>query len=198
MTLALAVDRDGLLAAVVGTKGLNWAGPAEIGNSNLVPGSAGAVFQEAPGQFIVLLVDNSGILTATSFAVSVGSTKWRGTDVIGTPSFVPGSAIAVFLSARPVVTALLIDRLGLLTTASRDLSASTSAWQGPASLGSGNLVPGSPVTIVRPRRTVFAALMVDQDGVLNVATLDAADGTSWQGPVRLGNASLVPGSQVMA
>jgi hypothetical protein len=43
---------------------------------------------------------------------------------------------------------------------------------------------------------VHVIFIVDENGVLNVATLDPSKG--WQGPDTIGNAGFVPGSPVSA
>jgi hypothetical protein len=93
--------------------------------------------------------------------------------------------------------ALMVDRDGMLNAASLDLSAG-GGWQGPDAIGNASLVPGSPVTVFQHSTTVFTALMVDRDGMLNAASLDLSAGGGWQGPDAVGNASLVPGSPVAA
>jgi hypothetical protein len=91
--------------------------------------------------------------------------------------------------------ALMVDRDGMLNAASLDLSAG-GGWQGPDAVGNASLVPGSPITVFQHSKTVFTALMVDRDGMLNAASLDLSAGGGWQGPDAVGNASLVPGSRV--
>src|ERR1039457_5338971 len=91
--------------------------------------------------------------------------------------------------------ALMVDRGGMLNVASLDLSAG-GGWQGPDAVGNASLVPGSPITVFQRSKTVFTALIVDRGGMLNVASLDLSAGGGWQGPDAVGNASLIPGSQV--
>lgn len=43
---------------------------------------------------------------------------------------------------------------------------------------------------------MFSVLAVDQDGLLNVASLDSASPGGWQGPTPIGGVTLVPGSYV--
>jgi hypothetical protein len=66
------------------------------------------------------------------------------------------------------------------------------AWSSPCN---GNLVPGSHLAVVPQGTSAISVLVVDSDGLLNVATLTIAS-DSWQGPVPVGNAGLVPGSYV--
>jgi hypothetical protein len=67
-------------------------------------------------------------------------------------------------------------------------------WNGLDTIGGACLVPGSVIRVFKQSPTVFTAVMVDQDGVLNNATLDLA--TGWQGPDTVGNTALVPGTWV--
>jgi hypothetical protein len=145
-------------------------------------------------QRVALTVDGNGILNAASLATT-GTAAWQGPVGIGGANLVPGSRIAVFAQSKTVFTALMIDRDGILNSASLDTSAG-GGWQGPAGIGGGSLVPGSPVAVLAESQTVFTALMVDRDGILNSASLDTSAGGGWQGPVALGAATLMPGSPV--
>jgi hypothetical protein len=141
-----------------------------------------------------VMVDRNGMLNAASLDLSAG-TGWQGPECIGNGSLVPGSPVTVLRESATLFSALMVDRNGMLNAASLDLSAGT-GWQGPECIGNGSLVPGSPVTVLRQSATLFSALMVDRNGMLNAASLDLSAGTGWQGPECIGNGSLVPGSPV--
>jgi hypothetical protein len=137
-----------------------------------------------------LTVDSNGMLNVASVATGGG---WRGPDPVGNAGLVPGSPITVFRQSRSVFTALMVDRDGVLNTASLDLTG-RGTWRGPNPVGSSSLVPGSPVTVFQQAEMAFTALVVDRDGILNALYLDV--GGSWQGPETIGTASLLPGSPV--
>src|SRR5271166_60006 len=141
------------------------------------------------------MVDRDGMLTAATLDVSGGG-GWQGPDSIGNASLVPGSPVTVFQQSTTVFTALMVDRNGMLTAATLDASGG-GGRRGADSTGNASLVPGSPVTVFQQSTTVFTALMVDRNGMLTAATLDASSGGGWQGPDSIGNASLVPGSLVV-
>ena len=90
--------------------------------------------------------------------------------------------------------ALSVDRNGVLNAAV--FGGSSGGWQGPDTVGSACLVPGSPVTVFQQTSLIYVALAVDSEGTLNVFSLNVGDGTGWQGPDSVGNTSLVPGSPV--
>jgi hypothetical protein len=143
---------------------------------------------------VAVMVDSHGVLNVTTLTTS-GAANWQGPRGIGNANLVPGSPIAVCRQSRTVFTALMIDRDGILNIASLDTS-SGADWQGPDGIGGANLVPGSPIAVCRQSRTVFTALMIDRDGILNIASLDVASGDSWQGPLAVGSATLVAGSPI--
>ena len=91
--------------------------------------------------------------------------------------------------------ALTVDRNGVLNTALLDVG-NGNGWQGPDTVGNASLVPGSPIAIFQQSNSIFTALMVDRNGVLNTASLDVSTGNGWQGPDTVGNASLMPGTVV--
>jgi hypothetical protein len=151
---------------------------------------------------VALMIDSRGSLNAASPGPGPGTGSgsaagWQGPVAIGTATLVPGAPVAVFQQSATVFTALMIDQDGILNSASLDTS-TTPGWQGPVAIGTAILVPGAPVTVIPQAGAVFAALMVDRDGTLNVATLDTSAGTGWQGPVGVGNAGLFPGSRIAA
>ena len=190
------VDRNGILNAAtldVATKD-GWQGPDTIGNLTLVPGSPVTVFQQSPTVFAALMVDRNGILNAATLDVATKD-GWQGPDTIGNLTLVPGSPVTVFQQSPTVFAALMVDRNGILNAATLDV-ATKDGWQGPDTIGNLTLVPGSPVTVFQQSPTVFAALMVDRNGILNAATLDVATKDGWQGPDTIGNLTLVPGSPV--
>jgi hypothetical protein len=143
---------------------------------------------------VALMVDSYGSLNAVSLETT-SAIGWQGPVAVGTATLVPGSPVAVFQQRATVFTALMVDQDGMLNSASLDTSSAT-GWQGPVAVGTATLVPGSPVTVIPQASAVFAALMVDRGGTLNVATLDTSAGTGWKGPVGVGNARLFPGSRI--
>jgi hypothetical protein len=145
---------------------------------------------------VALSVDRNGLLNACSLDPDAGFT-WTGPHVVGAACLVPGSPVTVFQQSASVIGALLIDRHGVLNAATLDLT-QTVGWQGLATVGNGNLVPGSAVSLLKVGATEFCALAVDRDGVLNVATLDATSTGGWQGMHTVGGAVLEPGSNVTA
>jgi hypothetical protein len=50
--------------------------------------------------------------------------------------------------------------------------------------------------IIEQSDSLFTAVVVDRNGVLNAFTLDTTAGAQWQGPELIGTASLVPGSDL--
>jgi hypothetical protein len=142
---------------------------------------------------VALSVDRTGLLNAWTLDSGAGAV-WQGPSTVGDSFLVPGSPVAIFQQSTSVLTALIVDCNGVLNVAYLDLTGGT-GWQGLNTVGGANLVPGSPVTVLKQSATMFMALMVDRNGVLNVATLDAMSNV-WQGPDSLGCAILVPGSHV--
>jgi hypothetical protein len=193
MQVAVAVNGNGVLNAIAfGGQTLDWPELSEIGNSGLLPGSKGAVIEQPTGVFTALVVDGNGALTATSFRTAP-EIVWRDTTTVGTPCFVPGSPIAIAQPAVSIFTALIIDNAGVLTVASLDVSTGHSQWSGPERIGNADFVPGSAVSVIQTTPTSFAALMVDRCGILNIATLAAAAGARWLGPIAIGGMGLTPG-----
>jgi hypothetical protein len=99
-------------------------------------------------------------------------TGWLGPLQVGNSGLAPGSPTAVVEHRQGLLTVLAIDSNGLLAATTLTVSAAGVTVQDTEYLGNGNLVPGSPLTVVR-HGNGFAALMVDRDGILNVATLPA-------------------------
>jgi FHA domain len=143
---------------------------------------------------MALMVDRGGVLNAATLDTSTTG-GWQGPDAIGTASLVPGSPVTVFQHSTTVFTALMVDRDGVLNAATLDTS-TTGGWQGPDAIGTASLVPGSLIAVVEQSETVFTALMVDRDGILNAATLNTGTGGGWRGPEAIGTAVLIPGSEV--
>jgi len=198
LKVALFVDRNGMLNATSRDpiRGTAWQGPYTIGNARLVPGSRVAICQPNDTTFIALMVDAIGVLNVASLDVST-SDGWQGPDTVGSASLIPGCPVAICQPTSSLVTALMINRDGVLNVASLDMK-SGKGWQGPDTVGGMGLVPGSVVTIFGASTSVFTAFMVDRNGVLNAAALDVSAGTGWQAPNTVGNSYLVPGSHVAA
>ena len=96
--------------------------------------------------------------------------------------------------------ALMVDSHGSLNAVSLETT-SAIGWQGPVAVGSAALVPGSPVAVFQQSATVFTALMVDQDGMLNSASLDTSSAAGWRRPGRRrlgGPGTRIPGRRVPA
>ena len=190
------VDRDGVLnvATLDATGGGTWQGPVPVGNATLVPGSPVSVFQQSKSVFAAAMVDRDGVLNVATLDATGGGT-WQGPVPVGNATLVPGSPVSVFQQSKSVFAAAMVDRDGVLNVATLDATGG-GTWQGPVPVGNATLVPGSPVSVFQQSKSVFAAAMVDRDGVLNVATLDTTGGGTWQGPVPVGNATLVPGAPI--
>ena len=190
------VDRNGILNAATLDLATNdgWQGPDTIGNLTLIPGSPVTILQQSPTVFTALMVDRNGILNAATLDLATND-GWQGPDTIGNLTLIPGSPVTILQQSPTVFTALMVDRNGILNAATLDL-ATNDGWQGPDTIGNLTLIPGSPVTILQQSPTVFTALMVDRNGILNAATLDLATNDGWQGPDTIGNLTLVPGSPV--
>jgi hypothetical protein len=50
--------------------------------------------------------------------------------------------------------------------------------------------------IIEQSDSLFTAVVIDRNGVLNAFTLDTTASAQWQGPELIGTASLVPGSDL--
>ena len=145
---------------------------------------------------VALSVDHNGQLNACSLDPTA-KVPWTGPDTVGVACLVPDSHITVFQQNSSVVGALVIDRHGVLNVATVDLTAAT-GWQGLTTVGGGNLVPGSSVTLLKLTSSRFCALAVDCDGVLNVANLDTSTSAGWLGMDTVGGAVLAGGAPVTA
>jgi len=141
---------------------------------------------------LALAVDRNGILNAFLLPGGVGSV-WQGPILAGFSDLVPGSRPAICPLSATAYSVLVIDREGVLNAFFVDTAAG-GGWEGPAMIGQANLVPGSTLAILHLRSSLYAALAVDQMGVLNVFSLNSAGGQGWQGPVVSGNPCLIPGS----
>src|SRR5579864_5112156 len=105
---------------------------------------------------VALIVDRNGMLNAASLDSSAGTT-WEGPDTVGNARLVPGSRVTVCQPSDTTFIALMVDTIGVLNVASLDVSTSD-GWQGPDTVGSASLVPGSPVAICQPTSSVVMAL----------------------------------------
>jgi hypothetical protein len=94
---------------------------------------------------IGLMVDVNGVLNAVSLDVASGK-GWEGPDTIGAANLIPGSPVSIFRQSSSVVTALMVDVNGVLNAVSLDV-ASGKGWEGPETIGTASLVPGSSVAI---------------------------------------------------
>jgi hypothetical protein len=194
---ALLVDENGTLTVSTSNGSGTWSTPVGVGNAGLSPGAGGALLSVATDVLIVLMVDTSGTsgtLTAIELDLSSGVTQ-QSTVPIGAPTFPPGAPIGLVQQSKTSYAAVLVDLDGMLNVANVDLSGPTPSWTGPDAIGNGNLVPGSHLTVVAQGTSAISVLVVDRDGLLNIATLQIASG-SWQGPIPVGNTGLVPGSYV--
>jgi|HubBroStandDraft_6_1064221.scaffolds.fasta_scaffold686010_1 hypothetical protein len=196
LRVALSVDRNGSLNyySMDPSVSSSWQGPITIGSPCLIPGSRVTAFQFGETQFFAFVVDSNGVFNAASLDTT-DENGWQGPDTVGNADFLPATPIAVFQQSDAVITALLVDRSGVLNAMSLTVGA-TQEWQGPLTIGGACLAPGTPVSVVSISETSFSALMVDQDGVLNTAFLDVSAGNGWDGPDTVGNAYLLPESLV--
>jgi hypothetical protein len=192
---ALLVDQNGILdvSAYQGKAAGAWRTPVGVSGAGLPPGAPAAVLAAGKDTVIVIMVDAAGTLTAIELDLSGGVTQ-KSLTPIGASAFPPGAPVALFESGGSGYAAALVDLAGMLNVASVDLSGTTPAWTGPVMIGNGNLVPGSHLAVAQGFSAV-SLLLVDNDGLFNVATFEIATGT-WQGPNPVGNAGLVPGSHV--
>jgi len=193
---ALMVDTEGVLQAtsLKGISAADWQEIQSIGNSNLVPASTVATLQYSITVAMALTVDRSGVLNVYRNDSTDGA-GWRLAETVGGATLQPGGNVVVFRQSASMVTALTIDRFGVLNRASLDSSVSSS-WQGMFTIGGSQLIPGSPIALCISDSAVFTAMVVDSAGMLNVATLDLGAGPDWQGLSTIGGAQLDPGSAV--
>jgi hypothetical protein len=196
--LAFAVDRNGLLNTFTldlsNQKG--WHGPDTLGAPTLIPGSPVAVLEASDTLFTTLAVDRNGLLSVFTLDLCNHIT-WHGPDTIGAPTLIPGSPVVVLKEKDALFTATTVDRNGSLNIFSLDLT-SQRVWEGPNTLGTATLVPGSSVTVLKEMDAVFTAFAVDRRGTLNKFSLNLSNKKVWEGPDTLGTATLVPGSPVGA
>jgi hypothetical protein len=193
---ALMVDGGGVLqaASLDDTLEPGWQEIYSVGNASLVPTSNVATLQCSISLVVALIVDANGVLNIYTNDAS-DSEGWRGPETVGGATLQPGGNVVVFRQSPSVVTALTIDRFGVLNRASQDQSLGNS-WQGMDTIGGSRLVPGSPIAICTLNDSVFAALVVDATGLLNVATLDLGKGAEWQGLDIVGSPAFAPGTPV--
>ena len=192
--VALFVDENGVLTASTDGGSGTWSTPTGVGNAGLSPGTGGALFSAGTDLLIAVMVAASGTLTATELDLSSGVAQ-QSVVSIGASTFLPGSPIALLQPSKTNYAAALVDLTGTLNVANVELSGPTPSWTGPDAIGNGNLVPGSYLAVITQGTARISVLVVDGDGLLNVATLEIASG-SWHGPVPVGNTGLVPGSYV--
>jgi hypothetical protein len=143
---------------------------------------------------VAVMVDRNGTLNTASLDMSSGL-GWQGPDTVGFANLIPGSTVTVLQASPSVYVALVVDRDGVLNIFSFN-AAEGKGWQGPDTVGNASLVPGSPVTVFQQGSSIYTALTVDRNGVLNIASLDVSSGEGWQGLDTVGSASLEPGSAV--
>jgi hypothetical protein len=189
----VAVGRWGILTvATFGASGDDTeVETAFVGNGVLVPGSPVTVFSNGATLW-ALMIDRAGFLSAASADLSSPALAWEGPASIGSPVFVPGSRASVFEHSAGVLTALAVDRSGLLSAASLQ-PGDLDAWQCPIGIGTNCLMPGSTVTVFGGAPGTFLALAIDRGGSLNVASLSTAGTSVWTGPESVGNSFFVPG-----
>ena len=194
MLNVLMIDKDGLLNIASwdldGNK--SWAGPLTYGPGNLVPGSFVATLKLSAKVLVAMTIDRMGVLNVMSFDRAGG---WQGPDTVGNSTLIPGAPISAFKQSATTCTALSVDRDGVLNVFTNDLSAQN-GWLGPDTIGSANLVPGGAISTGKVGVTIFTAIMMDRNGLLNIATLDVSNQQGWSGPSTLGNTTFLPGSRV--
>lgn len=195
--VSFLIDRSGVLTVSTCPAGAGgtWSDPVGVGSAGLCPGAAVVYFRTMKDVMTALTVDANGTLSAVEVDVS-GSAAWLGTVGVGPPCFVPGSPLALLRLSRTAHVAVLVDGNGTLNAATANVSGATTSWKGPELIGGESLLPGSRLSAVKQHATLFSVLAVDQDGLLNVASLDSASPDGWQGPNPVGGFSLVPGSYV--
>jgi hypothetical protein len=193
---ALMVDTAGVLqqTSLDDKLAARWQEIQSIGNATLMPASTVATLQYNSTVAMALIVDISGVLNVYRNDSS-DSAGWRAAETVGGATLQPGGNVVVFRQSPSVVTALTIDRFGILNRASLD-SSITGDWQGMFTIGGSRLLPGSPIAVCISSSAVFSALVVDSAGMLNVATLDLGKGSEWQGLSTVGAAELAPGTSV--
>ncbi|MFF5004941.1 galactose oxidase-like domain-containing protein, partial [Streptomyces phaeochromogenes] len=122
---------------------------------------------------------------------------WRGPVAFGSNNLVPGGHVTPLFQQQPGVwAALTVDKYGVMNRVWLDANAPSPTWAGPVAFGSGNLVPGAPVTpLFQERPGIWSALTVNTR--MNVVSVDAnATPPAWTGPVAFGSDHLAPGALV--
>jgi hypothetical protein len=192
---ALLVDENGILNVSThkGTTAGTWSTPIGVGSAGLLPGADGALLSAGKGILIVIMVDAGGTLTAIELDLS--SVTQKSFVQIGAPTFPPGAPIALLKHSKTSYAAALVDLTGMLNVATVDLSGATPSWTGPDMIGNSNLVPGSHLAVAPQGTSAISVLVVDREGLFNVATFEIASGV-WKGPNPVGNAGLVPSAYV--
>jgi hypothetical protein len=191
----LGIDRWGMLSvATIDVTGNDQdVGFSSVGNGMLVPGSPVAVMSVKTTLW-VLMIDQAGCLSAASADISSIVPAWVGPVSIGSPVFVPGSRVRVFEQSPGSLTALAVDRSGLLSACTLQPGANT--WQGPIGIGANTLMPGATVAVYAENSTTFLVLAIDRAGALNVARLSTEGTPAWTGPDSVGNSMFMPGGHL--
>jgi hypothetical protein len=86
---------------------------------------------------------------------------------------------------------MAIDRLGVLNVFQYE-TGPLAEWQGPQLVGFATLIPGSLLAMFAQSQSLYAALMIDGSGTINVASYDVAAGSL--GMETIGDARFMPGS----
>jgi hypothetical protein len=188
----LSIDRWGVLSVATfdAASDYNNVGISSVGIGTLVPGSPITVVS-AGTTLWALMIDQAGCLSAASAELSSGILVWDGLARIGSPVFVPGTRVSVFEPSAGTLTALAVDRSGLLSACT--LPAGLDVWQDLIGIGANTLMPGTAVVITTADSATFLALAIDRAGALNVARLSTGATPAWTGPESIGNSMFVPG-----
>ncbi len=200
---ALTVGRRGAMNVVwleMNAQPVGWKGPVGFGDQHLVPGShMSPVFEQAPGVFTALTVDQRGVMNVVWLDTNVQPVGWKGPVGFGGRHLVPGAPVSpVFEQSPGVFAALMVGKRGAMNVVWLDMNVEPIGWKGPVGFGDEHLVPGAHVSpTFKQSPGVFAALTVDQRGVMNVAWLDTnVQPVGWKGPVGFGGPHLVAGAPV--
>jgi hypothetical protein len=122
---------------------------------------------------------------------------WHNPVAFGDARLAQGKYITpVFNQASGIFTALTVDKNGVMNVTWLDLN-DGQGWHPPIAFGGNHLVPGAYITpVFKQSDTVYTALTIDKNGVMNVTWLDLNDGQGWHPPVAFGGNHLVPGAHV--
>ena len=200
---ALTVDQHGAMnVAWLDThlQPMRWSGPVAFGDRHLSPGGAiSPIFEQSPGIFAALTVDQHGAMNVVWLDTNVEQVRWQGPVGFGDQHLVPGAPVTpVFEQSPGIFAALTVDRNGVMNVVWLDTHQEPIHWRGPVGFGGQHLAPGAPVTPVFEQSPgIFAALTVDRNGVMNVVWLDThQEPIHWRGPVGFGGQHLAPGAPV--